>query len=373
MFFARRRPEAAPLCRRVRPPPFPGFAGRYNEFDPLMTAEKYSRQILFAPIGHEGQQRLARARVVIVGCGALGTAQANALVRAGAGRVRVVDRDYVEESNLQRQLLFEESDAAGNLPKAVAAERHLRRLNSDVEVEGVVADVDALSLEPLIRGFDLILDGTDNFETRFLINDGALKLGIPWIYAAAVGSYAATLTVLPGRTPCLACVFSERPQGAQPTCDTVGVISPAVAWAAAVQTAEALKILSGHEGALHGKLLAVDLWQNRWQQVTPRLDPKCRACQQRRFDYLEGAGLSRAARLCGRDSVQIRQPSPQAFNLEALRARLEPLGAVRANEFLLRCRIEPYELTVFADGRAIVKGTDEPAVARKIYAQYIGS
>lgn len=338
-----------------------------------MNIEKYSRQILFAPIGREGQQKLHDARVLIIGCGALGAAQANALVRAGVGRLRIVDRDYVEESNLQRQLLFDEADAAQNLPKAVAAERHLRRLNSEVEVEGVVADIDSLSIEARSLGFDLILDGTDNFETRFLINDAAVKVGIPWIYGAVLGSYAATLTVLPGRSACLACVFPERPKGLQETCDTAGVISPAVAWTAAIQVTEALKILSGHESELHGKLLAYDVWKNTHQEITPRLDPQCRACQQRRFTYLEGDALSRTTLLCGRDSIQIRQPDGRALDLTALRSRLEPMGPVRANGFLLRCRLDPYELTVFADGRAVVKGTDDPAVARKIYAQYVGS
>jgi molybdopterin-synthase adenylyltransferase len=289
------------------------------------------------------------------------------------GRLRIIDRDYVEESNLQRQLLFDEADAAQNLPKAVAAECHLRRLNSDVEVEGVIADIDSLNVEGQARGFDLILDGTDNFETRFLINDAAVKLGIPWIYGAVVGSYAATLTVLPGRSACLACVFPDRPKGLQETCDTVGVISPAVAWAAAIQVTEALKILTGNEHELHGKLLAYDVWKNTHQEITPRVDPQCRACQQRRFTYLEGDGLSHTALLCGRNSIQIRQPESQTLNLAALRARLEPMGPVRANGFLLRCWLNPYELTVFADGRAIVKGTDDPAMARKIYAQYVGS
>lgn len=338
-----------------------------------MDFNKYSRQTLFAPIGREGQEKLSGARVVIVGCGALGTAQANALARAGVGHLRIVDRDYVEESNLQRQLLFDEADAAVSLPKAVAAERHLRLLNSEVSVEGVVADVDARSIEKHVAGFDLILDGTDNFETRFLINDAALKLGIPWIYGAVVGSYAATLTVLPGRTPCLACVFPERPQGLQDTCDTVGVISPAVAWAAAIQVTEALKILTGQERDLHGTLFACDIWKNRIQQVQPTINPECRACQKREFTYLEGDGLSRTTRLCGRNSVQIRQPDSQSLDLEVLRTRLERQGSVRSNPFLLRFDLAPYEITVFVDGRAIVKGTDDPAVARRIYAQYVGS
>ncbi len=338
-----------------------------------MNLDKYSRQIIFAPIGPEGQQKLRRASAVIVGCGALGSASANSLVRAGIGRLRVIDRDYVEESNLQRQLLFDESDAAENLPKAAAAERHLRRLNSDVEVEGVVADVDAGSIEAQVRGFDLILDGTDNFETRYLVNDAAMKLGIPWIYGAVVGSYAASLTIFPGRTPCLACVFPDPPQGLQETCDTAGVISPAVAWAAAVQATESLKILTGRLADLHGRLVAYDIWTNSFRELTPAIDPECRACQKRDFQYLAGGRVSRSTILCGRDSVQIRQPDDRGLDLAALRARLEPFGRVRVNDFLLRCQLAPYEITVFADGRVIVKGTADVAVARRIYAQYIGS
>jgi molybdopterin/thiamine biosynthesis adenylyltransferase len=338
-----------------------------------MELDRYSRQILYAPIGRAGQERLRRARVVILGCGALGTAQASALVRAGIGHLRIIDRDFVEESNLQRQLLFDEADAAQSLPKAIAAERHLRSLNRDVEIEGMVADADSLSIEGQIRGHDLVLDGTDNFETRYLINDAAVKLGVPWIYGAVVGGYGATLTVQPGRTPCLACVFPERPRGLQETCDTVGVISPAVAWTAAVQVAEALKILTGNPSALHGKLLACDLWKNTFQQMTPRIDPECCACRKRQFTYLDGAALSQTSRLCGRNAIQIRDPVPRAIALDALRARLERLGPVHANDFLVRCRIHAFDLTVFGDGRALIKGTDDPAVARKIYAQYVGS
>ena len=347
-----------------------------------MDLDRYSRQILFSPIGRAGQDRLGRARVLIIGCGALGTAQANALARGGVGHLGIIDRDYVEASNLQRQLLFDESDADQSLPKAIAAERHLRSLNREVEVQGVVADVDGTSIERHVRGYNLILDGTDNFETRYLINDAAVKLDIPWIYGAVVGSYGATLTILPGRTPCLACVFPERPSGLQETCDTVGVISPAVAWTAAFQVSEALKILTGHTCDLHGKLLACDLWKNSFREIQPRIDPECRACQKRQFTFLEGDVLSRAAVLCGRNAVQIRQPGSRSLDLAALRARLEGIGRARgprgssafvqANDFLVRCRIDPYELTVFADGRAIIKGTGDPAVARRIYAQYVG-
>jgi molybdopterin-synthase adenylyltransferase len=337
-----------------------------------MDREKYSRQILFQPIGAEGQEKLLGAKVVIIGCGALGAAQANALVRAGVGTVRIVDRDYVEPSNLQRQILFDEADAAENLPKAVAAERKLRRVNSEVRVEGMVTDADSRNVEDLVAGFELILDGTDNFETRYLVNDAAVKLGIPWIYAAAVGSEAATLTVLPGRTACLACVYPELPKGLHPTCDTVGVISPAVAWAAAIQTSEALKVLLGREAELHGALLACDLWKNRFHQIKPRRELGCRVCGAREFIHLDGGGPTHLT-LCGRNSVQIHQRQSRALDLAALKTRLEQFGPVRANDYLLKCLLDPFELTVFPDGRAIIKGTEDPAVARGIYAKYIGS
>ncbi len=337
-----------------------------------MNHDKYSRQILFEPIGVAGQEKLGRSKVVIVGCGALGTAQANALVRAGLGALRLVDRDYVELSNLQRQMLFDEADAADNLPKAVAAERHLQRINSDVKVEGVVADLESSNAEDLLRGFDVILDGTDNFEARYLLNDVALKLGVPWIYGAVVASYATTLTILPQRTPCLACVYPRPPEGAHDTCDTVGVIAAAVAWAAAVQVTEALKILLGREAELHGSLLAYDVWKNRYQQVKPALDPRCRACQARDFTSLAGNGAARTT-LCGRNAVQIRPGTSRRLDLTTLKRRLERFGPVRANGFLLQCRLDAFELTVFPDGRAIVKGTEDPAVARGVYARYIGA
>jgi molybdopterin/thiamine biosynthesis adenylyltransferase len=337
-----------------------------------MKLDKYSRQVLFQPIGVEGQERLLRSRVVIAGCGALGTAQANGLVRAGVGTLRIVDRDYVEESNLQRQILFDEADALENLPKAVAAERKLRRINSDVAVEGVIADIDSQNAEDLLGGFHLILDGTDNFEARYLVNDVSIKLGIPWVYGAVVASYGTTLTVIPGRTPCLACVFPEPPQGLHETCDTAGIIGPGVAWVAAVQVAEALKVLAGRTEDLHGSLLAYDVWKNRFQQVKPKMDPGCRACGAREFVHLEGGGPAYVS-LCGRNSVQIHQREPRKLDLAALQARLARFGSVRANDYLLKCILEPYELTVFPDGRAIVKGTQDPAVARGLYAKYIGS
>jgi len=337
-----------------------------------MNSEKYSRQILFLPIGAEGQEKLLQSKAVIIGCGALGTAQANALVRAGVGTVRIVDRDFVEESNLQRQMLFDEADARESLPKAVAAERKLRQINSDVTVEGIVADADSSNIEEFIEGFDVVLDATDNFETRYLVNDAAVKLGIPWIYGAVVASYAATMTIIPGRTACLACVFPKSPSGMHDTCDTVGVIGPAVSWAAAIQATEALKILLGRESELHGSLLAYDLWTNHFQQVKARRDPHCQVCVAHQYTYLEQGGATHIS-MCGRNSVQIHQTESRALDLAALKARLEHFGPVLANEFLLKCSLDTYELTVFPDGRVIVKGTQDPAVARGLYARYIGA
>jgi molybdopterin/thiamine biosynthesis adenylyltransferase len=336
--------------------------------------EKYSRQILFAGIGEEGQKRLMAASAVIVGCGAIGAATANLLVRAGIGRVRIVDRDFVEPSNLQRQTLFDEGDARDALPKSVAAERKLRAVNSGVAVEGIVADLAPKNVEELLLGFDLILDGTDNFETRFLINDVAVKNRRPWIYAAAVASYGLTMTIRPGLTPCLACLLeSGSPgQGLEETCDTIGVLGPIVNLIASLEVAEAMKLLAGREEALHGRLLSCDVWSGHFQSVRVARNPECRACVRREFVYLQGAAQPHIT-MCGRDSVQIHERN-RVLDLGALRARLAPTVAdVRHNEFLLRFRVPPYEMTVFADGRAILKGTKDPAVARTLYARYIGA
>ena len=337
-----------------------------------MTLERYSRQTLFQPIGRAGQEKLLASKAVIIGCGALGTAQANALVRAGLGTLRIVDRDYVEESNLQRQSLFDESDARESLPKAIAAERKLAEINSEVRTEGVVADATSRNIADLVRGFDVILDGTDNFETRYLLNDAAVKMGIPWIYGAVVASSAVTMSILPGQGPCLSCVFPDAPAGLHETCDTVGVIGPAAAWTAAIQVTEALKILLGLEQELHGSLLGFDIWHNRTQQVRPKRDPDCRTCGQRIFAHLD-EGEPIPTTLCGRDAVQIRHRDSRKLDLGLLKLRLEQFGEVRANNYLLKFSFDGYELTVFADGRAIIKGTQDPAVARGIYAKYISA
>ncbi len=338
--------------------------------------EKYSRQILFAGIGEAGQQRLLGARAVLVGCGALGTALANLLVRAGVGHLRIVDRDFVEPSNLQRQTLFEEADAREALPKAVAAERRLRAINSSAQIEGMVADLSPRNAEELLAGYPLLLDGTDNFETRFLVNDVAVKLGVPWIYAAAVASYGLTMTILPGATPCLACLL-ETPgkapaAGVEETCDTAGVLGSAAGAIAALEATEAIKLLAGRRDALHGRLVSLDVWSGRFQTIQVERDPGCRACVRREFRYLEGESQPHLT-LCGRDSVQIHERS-RRLDLAALGRRLAPAVAeVRNNDFLLRFRVPPYELTVFADGRAIIKGTRDPSVARSLYARYIGA
>jgi molybdopterin/thiamine biosynthesis adenylyltransferase len=334
--------------------------------------ERYSRQMLFAELGEAGQKRLLAASAVIVGCGAIGAAAANLLVRAGVGRLRVLDRDFVEPSNLQRQTLFDEADAREALPKAVAAERKLRAINSGVAVEGVVADLSPQNVEELLGGFDLILDGTDNFETRFLVNDFAVQHGRPWIYAAAVASYGVSLTIRPGITPCLACLLESGAAGMEETCDTVGVLGAIVNLVASLEVGEALKLLAGREDALHGRLVSCDVWSGRMQSVLVARNAECAVCARREFRYLEGEAQPHIT-MCGRDSVQIHERSRQ-LDLAALRARLAPTVAeVRSNEFLLRFRVPPYEMTVFTDGRAIIKGTKDPAVARSLYARYIGA
>jgi len=329
--------------------------------------------MLFEGIGLDGQERLLASQAVLVGCGAIGAAAANLLVRAGVGLLRILDRDFVEVSNLQRQALFEELDAREALPKAVAAERRLRAINSEVRVEGLVADLNPGNAEELLGGFPLILDGTDNFETRFLINDYAVKTQVPWIYAAAVASYGVTMTIRPGLSPCLACLLeSSAGMGLEETCDTIGVLGPIVNLIASLEVAEALKILAGRGSALHGRLLSCDVWTGRMQSVAPERHPDCRACVRRDFSYLEGEAQPHIT-LCGRDSVQIHERN-RTLDLQALQKRLAPiLGEVRQNGFLVRFRAEPYEVTVFRDGRAVVKGTKDPAVARSLYAKYIGA
>ncbi len=336
--------------------------------------ERYSRQILFEGVGAGGQERLGAARAVIIGCGALGSAQAEALARAGIGHLRLVDRDFVEESNLQRQMLYAERDARERLPKAVAAARRIGEINSDVATEAEVADVRQENIERLIAGANLVLDGTDNFATRYLLNDACVKHGIDWVYGAAVGSYGTTMTVRPRVTPCLRCVWeTPPPAGSAPTCDTAGVIMPIISIVAAAQVAEALKLLTGQTESLHGSLMQFDVWRNEWRRIALGApSPDCPACALGRYETLEAETGEFMTTLCGRDAVQVSPPRAAELDLAALAARLRAAGEVKINPYLLRLRVGEHELTVFRDGRAIIRGTDDFTTARSLYAKYVG-
>jgi molybdopterin-synthase adenylyltransferase len=336
--------------------------------------ERYSRQILFRGIGAEGQQKLTAARVAIVGCGATGSALTALLARAGVGTLRIIDRDYVEPSNLQRQSLFDEQDAAESLPKAIAAARKASTFNSGIVIETKVQDLIPSNIEALLEGMQLILDGTDNFETRYLINDYAVSRSLPWIYSAAVGSYGITMNVLPGQTACLACLFPDLPRGLVETCETSGILNSAVNLVASIAATEALKFLVDGKDAPHLRrtLFSFDIWANEHAEISaasPRAG--CRACGRRDFVHLAGEARPHIT-LCGRNSVQIHEWQ-RPIDFAEMDRRLQPLGVVRHNEFVLKFWREPYEMTLFPDGRAIIKGTTDTAVARSLYARYVGS
>ncbi len=343
--------------------------------------ERYSRQMRFPGMGKAGQEKLLASRVTLCGCGALGTVLANVLVRAGVGFIRIVDRDFVEPSNLQRQVLFDESDVEGNLPKSEAAAIKLRQINSSVVVEPVVADIDRTNIEDLCRDSDMILDGSDNFEVRYLINDVAIKLGKPWVYGGAVGSTGMTMTIVPGETPCLRCVFEAAPgPGDVGTCETAGVLAPIVNIVASYQAAEALKLLSGNKDAISRELLMIDVWENtnRRVKVAPLKGRKgeCPCCAKRIFEWLDGAHGTQTTTLCGRNAVQVSHRASGKLDFEQLAGVLRASGVVSYNKFLLKFQLEekgePYEFTVFPDGRAIIKGTSEIDRARTLYAKYVG-
>ena len=336
--------------------------------------ERYSRQILFCGIGAEGQRRLAAARVAIVGCGATGSALASLLGRAGVGRLRIIDRDYVEASNLQRQSLFDEKDAAESLPKAIAAARKIAGFNSEIVVEPRVEDVVPANINVLLEEMDVIIDGTDNFETRYLLNDYAVKNSVPWIYSAAVGSYALTLNVLPGKTACLACIFPDTPRGMVETCETSGILNTAVNLVASIAATEAVKLLVGGAAGeqLRRTLWSFDVWKNQHAEIAaanPR--PGCRACGERDFVHLAGEGRPHVT-MCGRNSVQIHERA-RPIDFAEIEQRLETHGIVRHNEFVLKFWRAPYEMTLFPDGRAIIKGTTDTGVARSLYARFVGN
>jgi molybdopterin-synthase adenylyltransferase len=373
------------------------------------TDERYSRQILFPGIGAEGQRKLAAARVAIIGCGATGSALAGLLARAGVGTLRIIDRDYVEPSNLQRQSLFDEKDAAESLPKAIAAARKIAAFNSHIVIDPKVDDLVPANIESLLEGMSLILDGTDNFETRYLINDYAVDRSLPWIYSAAVGSYAVTLNIVPRETACLACIFPDSPRGMVETCETSGILNSAVNLVASIAATEALKFLVAPPGAkaqiqdesaiaalkrcatqklgelaaplrpqpeaapaVRRTLLSFDVWTNEHAEISaakPR--PGCRACGERDFIHLAGKGRPHIT-LCGRNSVQVHERQ-RPIDFAEMDRRLQPHGVVRHNDFVLKFWRDPYEMTIFPDGRAIIKGTTDTAVARSLYARYVGS
>jgi len=345
---------------------------------PIDDTERYSRQVLFRGIGVEGQRKLQQGRAAIVGVGATGAATAGLLARAGIGQLTLIDRDFVEPSNLQRQVLFDEDDARAALPKAEAARRHLARVNSGVQVTAHIADLVPANIATLLDGADIILDCTDNFETRYLLNDFSVSQSRPWIYAAAVGSYAATMNILPAAinttspTACLACIFPAAPGGNVETCDTAGILSTAVNLAASLQVTETLKFLTGQPHLMRRSLLSFDLWTGERSEITtsaPRQD--CEVCGGHIFNYLAGVGRPHIT-LCGRNSVQIHEHH-RPVDLLALRDRLSPLGTVRANGMLLRFERAPHTITVFPDGRALVQGTTDIGLARSLYARFIGS
>ncbi len=363
-----------------------------------LSLERYQRQMLLPGFGEEGQRRLRESTALVLGCGALGTVVADMLARAGVGHLVIVDRDFIELTNLQRQVLFDERDVADAIPKAEAAKRKLATINSQVEVTAIVDDINHTNIERFAAGADLLVDGLDNFETRYLANDLAVKRGLPYVYGGAVGTTGMAFPILPHTpdgdaawemleggsraTPCFRCLFDEAPPpGMSATCDTVGVIGPVVGMVANFEAAEALKILSGNLDRVCPTMLNLDLWANSILQLKVGKAyeaGECPCCRGRRFEYLEGRAGSSAATLCGRNAVQLRhRQQAGAIDLRGIGEKLSAHGRVAANEFMLRADItesdKRWEITLFPDGRAIIKGTDDASVARGVYARYVGA
>lgn len=347
-----------------------------NQMNP--SFERYSKQILFADLDEQRQQTLLDSRVLLCGCGALGTVLAETLVRAGVGFIRLVDRDFVETSNLQRQVLFDEADVAGNLPKAITAAEKLKRINSDVTIEPHVADIDYTNISQFADGMDLILDGTDNFEIRFLINDVSLETGIPWIYAGVIGSHGQTMTIFPNQTACLRCLIDRVPEpGTTETCDTAGVLGPAVNVVASLEAIDAIKILSGQADKVASTLTILDVWDGTFRNMSVkdlRERSDCPACKQGERIWLSGTEGSQTSILCGRNAVQVSPQQKVNLKFEELAQKLKESGKVEQNPYLLRLVLSnpDYEVTLFRDGRAIIKGTEDIGIARGIYSRYIG-
>jgi len=332
--------------------------------------DRYSRQVIF--IGEEGQRKLSSSYVVLIGCGALGTVIATSLVRAGVGRVRIIDRDFIEYHNLQRQILFDEDDVRNQLPKAIAAERHLRKVNSSIEIEGIVADVNFTNIEEFVHDADIILDGLDNFDTRLLINDVSLKHKITWVYGGAVASIGMTMTIIPGETPCLRCfIAGSMDRRIIQTCDTAGVISPIPFIIGSLQTAEAMKILTG-AGVINRELLTIDVWRGTFNRLKISPRPDCPACQGQ-YEFLEGKFGIKTTSLCGQNAVQVLNTEARRLSLEKLAAHLKPVGKVSHNEYMLRFTVDDHEMVIFPDGRAILRNSDDESLAKALYAKYVGT
>jgi molybdopterin/thiamine biosynthesis adenylyltransferase len=333
---------------------------------------RYSRQTIFPEIGEEGQKKLKNSLAVVIGCGALGTIIASALVRAGVGKVRIIDRDFIEYHNLQRQVLFDEEDITNNLPKAVAAERHLRKVNSEIEIEGIVADVNHTNIERLVEGAGVILDGLDNFETRLLINDVSLKKNTPWVYGGAIAASGMTMTIIPHQTPCYRCLIDvASPGGHVLTCDTSGVLAPAPCIIGSLQSTEAIKILTGSPRINHD-LLVVDIWDGDFDRLKISPRDNCPACQGK-YEFLDCKFSTRTTSLCGQNAVQVLASTPGNISFESLARRLNQVGQVNYNDYMLQFRVDSQEMLVFPDGRAIVKNTQDESLARGLYAKYIGA
>jgi len=341
--------------------------------------ERYSRQILFSSVGEEGQKKLLDSYIVIIGCGALGSIQANLLARAGVGRLLLVDRDFTEENNLQRQVLFNEEDVLLSTPKVIAAQKKLKAINSTIKVDSLITDVTDKNIKQIIKGADLVLDGLDNFKTRFLINDACLEQNIPWIYGGCVGSQGLSMTILPGVSPCLRCVFeSAPPPELSPSCNTARILSTAVNMIASIQVTEAIKLLIGDKAKLHEGLVSLDAWDNTFKVLNFSKygeDEKCELCRTQKKEVLKTDEKDSivATSLCGRNAVQVMRPDKRELQFDALAEKLKSLCEVSHNDYIFYFAVEDYEVSVFKDGRAIIKGTEDLAVAKNIYSQYVGN
>jgi molybdopterin/thiamine biosynthesis adenylyltransferase len=340
------------------------------------SLERYSRQILFQHIDGNRQKKLINSTVLLIGCGALGTVSSSYLVRAGIGELRIIDRDYIEENNLQRQILFDEEDILENLPKAVAAQKKLQRINSNVKVEGIVTDINYSNIDELTKDVDIIIDGTDNFETRFLVNDYCVKNSIPWVYGACIGSRGVVMNIIPSMTPCLRCVFETMPQiGSFPTCDTAGVIGPIAGIIASFQVTEAIKILTGNYASVNKSLLEIDVWETNFRQIDIselKDTNNCPTCKLHNYEFLKAEAGIMTTLLCGKNAIQVMSRNIGNIDLRHLEQRLGSIADVSCNDFMLKFKIKDHAFTVFPDGRAIITGTADSSTAKGLYSKYLG-